>query len=155
MNRNLLRILVLVLAISAITVSSASAQDVRAWFDASTNMLHYEVTNGDAVEYTIHLIDTGCVSVAPGADTLLQGPDDAAQVEVICDDPGSKGQVEVQFCEGVICFEFKKLQFQCRDNCDLINNPAPVPASSTWGLAVLLGLLALTAVVVIRKRCLA
>jgi len=139
-----------VAAIALFAQPASAARETHVSFDKGTNTLSYSITGGDAVTYQVHFITSGCVSAAVDSADLI-GPNDTGQVVLSCLTSDASGQVLVQFCEGIICFDTHTLNFKCTDDCTILDLPR-VPTSSNWGLIILISLLILSAFVVIRHR---
>ena len=152
MNRNSVVICIItVLAVCALFAQPASAaRETHVSYNPVTQTVDYSITGGDPVTYTIHVLPSGCVDTT-SSPVDLQGPNDSNHVSISCVTSSSSGQIAVQFCEGVICFDQKTINFKCLDDCTIVAMPR-VPATSIWGLIILSSLLILTAVVVIRRR---
>lgn len=150
MRRNTLTA-ALTFAVVALLVCPAFAQDTGIEYDPDTRLLKYWVKNGDpGTEYRIHITPSGCVEVAP-SDTLLDGPNDSAWVEILCVEPDGNGKVQVAFCVGENCFAMSQALFRCVPPCRIFLQE-DVPLLTETGAAVLLLALVISAVWIVRRR---
>ena len=149
-------VLALLVLTTLFVVSSANAQDRRftCTYDAETGVIAYAVIDGDAVEYSVNATSGGSVSVA-ATPTNLDGPDDNDTVGIAVSAEG-QGWIQLEFCEGPVCFVQIILYFQADSDGQsgfiLTNYHERVPTTTTWGLIILMALLIASGAYVARKR---
>ena len=141
----------LVLAV-LLVAQAATAQIVPTCvFNEDTQSLDYSISGGGAgLIYTLSVItESGSVQMPIAPE--LTGPTDNASVALTCLAPLSTGYLNVDICQGTLCFADYSFYFVSDASCDFSEAPS-LSSYSNWSLAGLLLLLVAVGIVTIRRR---
>jgi hypothetical protein len=121
-------------------------------YNTATEQLEFSIVDGQAVTYDVKFIaDSAGCALTDSAHFSLDGPNGSDVMQVVCTGTGGSGYVQVQICEGAVCFAFYDFYFRCHSDCQL-SLVSGAPSLTTWGLIGLAGLFILSAAFVLYRR---
>jgi hypothetical protein len=137
-------------ALVVLLAQPAFALTTTCEFNEATQQIDYSISDGAGVEYNIDLkVNSGCSVV--GTPPNLNGPDDAASVDVSCEQAGGTGYVQFDICQGTLCFATYRFNFVCDGSCG-IRQLGAVPSYTDWSIAGMIVILLLTGAVLMRRQ---
>lgn len=133
--------------------STAAAEVVgTCTYNQTTGELEYGITGGaTGTTYTVTMTAEGCVGL-DGTPAALTGPDDNQSISLTCNAAGGFGKVEVEICNGAICFAAFQFDFTCDAGCTIHEVHGAVPSSGGPSLAILMLVLLGSGAWLVRRR---
>ncbi len=141
----------LVLAVLLVAQAATAQINTTCVFNEATQSLDYSISGGGAgLQYTLSVV-TESGSVQMPTAPVLTGPADNASVSLTCMGPLAAGHLNVDICQGTLCFDSYSFHVVSDASCDFVEAPS-VSTYSNWSLAGLLILLVAVGIVTIRRR---